>query len=224
MMGKPRMNEMRRRSAALILALIIPFAGPSFGGGHSDKDQANCAEGSLPALGGDTNASGQIARGSELAWKIERRKKIWILTPWGMTTYRLPLILAEGIACRLTDDGEKLPGGAYNPSTLLPWSDIRAIKVRKNGIGIGALIGFSVGAALGSSAVKGMVDTPEGSDYFRAMTILGGFGALGGALIGALIPHWKTLYSAPAGSQPVPKISLAPARRGGMAVSFSLSF
>jgi len=46
---------------------------------------------------------------------------------------------------------------------------------------------------------------------------------LTGALIGSLFNGWKTVYTADAGSRPVPMISPAPAR-GGMAFTFAVGF
>jgi len=128
----------------------------------------------------------------------------------------------EGIASRETERGEELAKGSVNPLTLIPWSAIQTIKVRKNAGGLGALAGAVVGGV--SIAALGSAYEEDAGTIVKAVLMVAPLGALQGYLLGSLIPHWKTVYSAPVAPRPVPRISLAPTARGGMALTFSLSF
>ncbi len=162
--------------------------------------------------------SGQTQNRSEIAEIISGKKKIRLVTPLGERTCRDPIVLAQGIGCRKAESGGEKPGATVS------WDDIVAIKVRRSGVGLGALFGFLAGAGLGYWGTRGIVEFPEGNDYFRSMSILGGLGALVGGLNGALASSWKTVYTTQAGPAPLPTISLVPARQGGMTISLSMSF
>ncbi len=167
-------------------------------------------------LAGLTLGAGQIEKDSKLATKIEGKKRIRVLTPDGERSVRWPAVLGEGIASRETQRGEEL---------LIPWSDVRAIKVRKNAGALGALIG-SVAAGASVAVVVG--EMSDGDAKLGAALLTGlmfsPLGALPGFLMGSLIPRWKTVYSAPIAARPVPRISLALPARGGIALTVSVSF
>lgn len=169
--------------------------------------------------------AGQIEQDSKLATKIEGKKGIRVLTPDGERSVRWPAILGEGIASRETQRGDELLKGGFNPSTLIPWSDVRAVKVRKNSGALGALIGSVVAGACVAAVAGGL---SERDANFRELLLTGltfsPLGALPGFFLGSLVPHWKTVYSAPAAARPVPRISLALPVRGGMALTVSVSF
>jgi hypothetical protein len=173
-------------------------------------------------LAGPPLSAGQIEKGSKLTTKIESRKRIRVFTPDGEKSVRWPVVSDEGIASRETKRGEELAKGSVNPLTLIPWNAIQTIKVRKNAGGLGALAGAVVAGV--SIAVLGSGYEEDAGTIVKAMLIVMPLGALQGYLLGSLIPHWKTVYSAPVASRPVPRISLAPTARGGMALTFSLSF
>jgi hypothetical protein len=189
-----------RRIPACFLALILLSAGPSLRAGQIEKD-------------------------SKLATKIESKKGIRVLTPEGEKAVRWPVVSDEGIASRETERGEQLAKGGVNPSTLIPWSTIRAIKVRKNAGALGALIGAVVVgsgvAAIGAGLSEGGDSTGE---ILLAEILFSPLGVLPGFLLGSLIPRWKTVYTAPAAPPTVPRISLVSTRRGGLALTVSLSF
>ena len=176
-------------------------------------------------LAGLTLGAGQIEKDSKLATKIEGKKGIRVLTPDGERSVRWPAVLVEGIASRETQLGEELLKGNFNPSTLIPWSDVRAIKVRKNSGLLGAFIGSVVAGAVVAVAVAGL---SEGDDkpgeLLLAGLIFSPLGALPGFVLGSLVPRWKTVYSAPVAARPVPRISLALPARGGIALTVSVSF
>jgi uncharacterized MnhB-related membrane protein len=176
-------------------------------------------------LAGLTLRAGQIEKDSKLATKIESKMRIRVLTPDGERSVRWPAVLGEGIASRETELGEQLAKGGVNPSTLIPWSDVRAIKVRKNAGALGALIGAGVVGA----SVAAMAAAMAAGDASLGEVLLGGLifsplGVLPGFLLGSLILHWKTVYKASAGPRPVPRIALAPTPKGGMALTVSVSF
>lgn len=195
MSGHHERKPTGRRMPVCFLALSLLVAGMSFPAG-----------------------SGQTQNRSEIAEIISGKKKIRLVTPLGELICRDPILLTAGIGCR--KDGSD---GATGEATV-PWDDILAVKVRRSGVGLGVLSGFLAGAGLGFWGTRGIVDEADGGDYFRPMAILGGMGALAGGLIGALASSWKTVYTAQTGPAPLPTVSLAPARRGGMAISLSLSF
>jgi len=162
--------------------------------------------------------SGQTQNRSEIAEIISGKKKIRLVTPLGELICRDPILLTAGIGCR--KDGSD---GASGEATV-PWDDILAVKVRRSGVGLGAFIGFLAGAGLGYWATRVIIEHPEDRNYFRSMSTGGGMWALAGGLIGALASSWKTVYTAQTGPAPLPTVSLVPARRGGMAISLSMSF
>jgi hypothetical protein len=160
-----------------------------------------------------------------MAKTINGKKRARVLTPSGMKTCRLPVVLAEGVASRVTDSGEELVAGNYNPSSLISWSEVRAIQIRKTGAGIGAALGLAAGGVLGFLAVRGLSEgDASGGDYAKGIGVVGLLIGLPCALIGGAVTRWKTVYTAPAGTPPAPRISLVPTRHGGAAVSFTLSF
>jgi len=177
-------------------------------------------------LAGLTLRAGQIEKDSKLATKIAGKKGVQVLTADGKRSVRWPVVLGEGIASRETQRGEELLKGDFNPSTLIPWSDVRVIKVRKNAGALGALIGSVVVAGAGVAALAGVQD--EGAKFgelLLAGLMLSAVGALPGFFLGSLVPRWKTVYSASAaGPRTVPRVSLGPTVRGGMALTVSVSF
>jgi hypothetical protein len=214
MEGNPRMNDMRWRLATLILVLIIPLAGLSFGEEQSVPIPGVGPEESRPGPSESSAASGQIDPGSELAAKINRKGMVRILYSSGKITCRKPIILTDGIASRMTNSGEEMIRGGYNQSTFIRWSDVRAIQRRKSYAGFGALAGYLAGLAVASSS----------SGVMSGVIVLGPVSGLVGVIVGSMIKRWKTIYSAPGDTRSIPNISLMPTRRGGVAVSFSLSF
>jgi hypothetical protein len=176
-------------------------------------------------LAGLPLGAGQIEKDSKLAAKIEGKKRILILTPEGEKSMLWPVVLGEGIASRETERGEELAKGGANRSILIPWSDVRTIKVRRNAGALGALVGAVVVGASVAAIGAGLSEGDAGlGEVLLAGLIFSPLGALPGFFLGSLVPHWKTVYSAPAGPRPVPRISLAPTVRGGMALTVSLSF
>jgi len=174
---------------------------------------------------GLTLGAGQIEKDSKLATKIEGKKGVRVLTADGKRSVRWPVVLGEGIASRETQRGEELLKGDFNPSTLIPWSDVRAIKVRKNAGALGALIGSVVAGAEGALIAGGISDETKLGELLLGGLMLAPLGALSGFFLGSLVPHWKTVYSASAaGPRTVPRVSLGPTVRGGMALTVSVSF
>jgi hypothetical protein len=194
-------NGIIRRAAAYLLTLLLPLAGLAFGAGQVEKD-------------------------SKLAKKIERGKSILVLTPEGQKTMPLPVILEEGVAGRFVQSGRDAAAGAYDPSTLIRWSDVQSIQVQKSAAMLGGLIGFAVVgggfAAIVTAAAEG--DVLVGPLMLAAVAAGVVVGGLPGALIGSTIKRWKTVYAAPAGSGPAARFSVVPARRGGLALSVTVTF
>jgi hypothetical protein len=179
-----------------------------------------CLMASLIALAGIPYPAGaaQIEKGSALAEKIEHRKKIQVLTASGEKTLVRPVVLAEGVVSL------NLVGG-YDPSEVIPWSDVRAIRVRKSGAGRGAFIGGGAGIALGLMTISLVGGTISAhGDTAKVLLYPGLIGLVCGAGLGASITSWKTVYAAPAGSRFLPQVSLIPSRKGGMMIRVSLSF
>jgi hypothetical protein len=205
-MTKPDMRKrwMRRLSACL-LASLIPLAGLPYGWGRSDlpmDERANSA------------GAAQIEKGSALAVEIEHREKIRVLTASGEKIVVRPVILAEGVV-------SSNPVSGYDRSTVIPWSDVRTIRVRKNAAGLGALIGAGAGALL----LLAISQAPEMDGNAATALLYGGLlGLVPGTVLGSMITSWKTVYTAPATRRPLPRVSLTPTRRGGMMINVSLSF
>ncbi len=76
-------------------------------------------------------------------------------------------------------------------------------------------------AAIGAGLSEGDAGLGE---VLLAGLIFSPLGALPGFLLGSLVPHWKTVYTASVATPAVPKISLAPTLRGGLALTVSVSF
>jgi len=164
--------------------------------------------------------AGQIEKDTKLAATIEGRKKILVLTPeWEEREIHRPRILADGV------EGWDPSSGR---SVRFSWAEIRAIQVRKRGARQGLWIGSALGFAGGIGAGAVLVSLAEG-DLTDATVLIGGVGgmaagALMGSLIGSLFNGWRTVYGAETGSCPVPMISLAPIRGGGMALTLAVGF
>lgn len=186
-----------RRLSAYVLASLIPLAGLPYGWGQNEPAGASPVE-----------------KGSALAAKIEKARKIRVITATGEKTLIRPVILAEGIV-------SSNPVSGYNRSAAIPWNDVRAIRVRNSAAGTGALIGAGAGALL----LLAVSLAPEMDGNAAAGLLYGGLlGMVSGTVIGAMIPLWKTVYTAPAAAQALPRVSLMPTGRGGMMVNVSLSF
>jgi|GEM_PF-6007367 len=164
--------------------------------------------------------AGQIEKDTKLAATIEGRKKILVLTPESEEReIRQPRVLADGV------EGWD-PGSGQ--SVRFSWSEIRAIQVRKRGARLGLGIGSALGFAGGLGAGAILVALAEG-DLTDATILIGGVGgmaagALVGGLVGSLFNGWRTVYTAETRSCPVPTISLAPIRGGGMALTLAVGF
>ena len=164
--------------------------------------------------------AGQIERDTKLAATIEGRKKILVLTPeWEEREIHRPTILADGVEGWDPSSGQ---------SVRFSWAEIRAIQVRKRGVRQGLWIGSALGFAGGIGAGAILVSQAEG-DLTDATILIGGVGgmaagALMGSLIGSLFTGWRTVYAAETGYCPVPMISLAPIRGGGIALTLAVGF
>jgi hypothetical protein len=164
--------------------------------------------------------AGQIEKDTKLAVTIEGRKKILVRTPESeeREIYR-PRILAAGVEGWDPSSGQ---------SVRFSWAEIRAIQVRKRGARTGGWIGSALGFAAGIGAGAVLVALAEG-DLTDATILIGGVGglaagALVGSLVGSLFNGWRTVYEAETRSRPVPAISLAPVRGGGMALTLAVGF
>lgn len=188
-----------KRLSACLMAMLLPFVGLSFG-------------------------EGRVEKGSSLAARIERVRKILVRTPEGETTLIRPLVLNEGIASRIRASGEELSGGGYNDATLIRWGDVREIRTRKSLAFLGALAGFGLGVAAGSVLALNAEDHVSGGQLFKGLAFFAIPASLLGAVFGSAITHWKKVYAAPAGTRPEMHVSLAPVRRGGVALSLALAF
>lgn len=206
-------RKLQRSMAAQSLAMIAILAGSAFGWGQggpwTGRDRA---ETPLPLIDGAGRAvPGQNPLPPEVSKKIASKKKILVLTPLGELIVEKPVLHSGGIN-----------GQSGGPSASIPWRDVRAIKLKKSRVGLGAGIGFAVGAALAIAAASSL--EAESGGYIRGVLVYGAGLAIPGALIGVAASSWKTVYAAPAAAGPVPRISLAPVPRGGLAVSVHLSF
>jgi hypothetical protein len=187
----------RRRLLPCFLALLLPLAGLPHAWGQ-----------------GDPAGTARIEKGSALAARIEKARKVRVLTATGEQTLTRPVILPEGIVL-------SNPVSGYDRSAAIPWSDVRTIRLRKNAAGTGALIGAGAGAL----TLLAISLFPEMDGNAATGMLYGGLlGMVSGTVVGAMIPSWKTVYTAPAATRPLPRISLMPARRGGMMINVSLSF
>ena len=186
------------RAAAGFLVLAIPMAGFVFGS----------------AAGEDPAGSGQIQPGTSLAAKIEKKALVQVITPSGTKEIRHPLIVPEGLKSQIAG------------STPIPWNEIQKIRYQGRATMTGMWVGVGIGAALGIAASVAAAADDLDFYWYAYPLIIGGWAVIGagtGALIGALIPKWRTLYDAPKGPPMVARLSLAPVRHGG-AMTLTLAF
>lgn len=174
-------------------------------------------------------ASLGIVQGEEdrpLAETIQGRKRVRVFTAEGTTQVLRPAILADGL--------EGLAPGTREP-VRYALADIRSVQVRKGGasggLRIGSVLGLAAGLAAGAIIAHASEDGgPWDPDLSGGGVIVAGglggaaAGALAGALIGSLFSGWRTVYWADSGALPVPMISLAPTRGGGLAATFAVGF
>ena len=141
-----------------------------------------------------------------------------VLTPAGELTLRRPVILPDGI-------GFSDPVYGYEPSSAIPWNDVRTIQFRKSAIVGGILWGSAIGVGFGLAliAVAGGTISAH-NDVDEAILYPGLTGLASGIVLGSVITSWKTVYTAPAAARAIPRISLMPSRAGGMRINVSLSF
>ncbi len=186
-----------QRAAAGFLVLAVPLAGFIFGS----------------AAGEDPAGAGQIEPGTSLAAKIERKPMVQVITPAGAKEVRYPLVGPGGISSQ---------AGAVS----IPWSEIQKIRFQGRATMTGMWVGLGIGAAFGTAACIAAAADDVDFYWWSYPLVIGATSVLGagtGALIGMLIPKWKTLYEAPAGPPMVARVSLAPTRRGG-AMTLTLAF
>lgn len=209
-------NQGARWILTCFLALTMPLAGLSFGAGQGGKDPAARTEDARFASTGAAapGGSGQIEPGSTLAAKIEKKSLIVVITPSGTTELQKPLIVPGGVKSQI------------GPSTSIPWSEIQKIRYKGRATLSGMWIGAGIGAAIGTAAITAIV-AHDHNVYWWSIpligTVSGAVGAGSGALIGSIFPKWKTLYDGPAKPRMVARVSMAPARRGGM-MTLTLAF
>jgi len=163
---------------------------------------------------GSPETSGQVGPGSELALKIGMEKKVGIITPSGKMVVASPVVAPEGI------------GSGKDAAALIPWTDVRKIRILRKGTLTGAWIGGAAGVVV--SGLAGLAWVHQDGDLeaggIPLLMLLGGVsGALQGALIGTFCRDWKTVYTASASPPPTARISVAPTRRGG-AMTLSVAF
>jgi hypothetical protein len=73
--------------------------------------------------------------------------------------------------------------------------DIATIQVRgKSHAGTGILLGFGMGALVGTQLVRAIDDSPRSQDYWRAGVVCGLFGAIPGVFIGVIARGNKTYW------------------------------
>lgn len=206
-------RKRQRSMAAHSLAMIAILAGSAFGWGQGGPwPGRDRAETPLPLTDSAAQAvSGQNPLPPEVSTKVASRKKILVLTPLGELFVEKPVLHSGGIY-----------GQSGGPSASIPWNDIRAIKLKKSRVGLGAGIGFAIGAAIAIAAASTL--EADSGGYMRAVLVYGGVLAIPGALFGSMAPKWKTVYTAPSSAGRLPRISLAPVPRGGLAVSAAWSF
>jgi hypothetical protein len=193
--------------------MIMVLTGTAFSRGQSDPRPARDMGEALCSGPGDSGQSGagQNPLPPEVSTKVASSKKIRVLTPSGELLVGKPVLHSGGIK-----------GQSGGLSASIPWRDVRAIKLKKSNAGLGAGIGFAIGTGFAISMAAGL-DASSGG-YTRGILVFGGGAALVGALIGAAASGWDTVYIVPASQKPAPRISLAPAPRGGFAVSAAWSF
>jgi hypothetical protein len=163
---------------------------------------------------GSPETAGQLGPGSELALKIGMEKKVGIITSSGKMVISSPVVAPEGIR------------SGQDAAALIPWTDVRKIRVLRRGTLTGAWIGGAAGVVV--SGLAGLAWVHQDGDLEASgiplLMLLGGVsGALQGALIGTFCRDWKTVYTASASPPPTARISLSPARRGG-AMTLRLAF
>jgi len=215
------------RLSVCIATLILQLAGVSYGWGIANSaSESSAGDARLGKVGNPAPAgSGQVAAGSELALRIEGRKKVRVLTREGRIVLYEPIIMPEGIATKVTAVKTDSQG-------IIPWSNVQAIQVRKSAVLNGAVIGGAIGAGLGllvglasTRQSQGWMDLFSGASFGDVVlvTAFGGISwGLTGALIGAVVRKWGTVYSQLADFQKLPRVSISPTPRGGLMISLSL--
>jgi hypothetical protein len=159
--------------------------------------------------------AGQARPDAAIAAAIGRAKQVRIVTPSGRTVIPRPIIGSDGVK-------------PQSAGSVIPWTQVRSIQVRKRG----TLTGLWVGAGLfgglggaGAAAMEGAKDEPHltvGKVTVGAL-IGGALGAVLGIAVGSMITRWKTVYEMPETTSPVVRLSLAPCRQGGASMSLSLA-
>ena len=196
----PTTNRAARRLAALVLILILPLAG--FASGRENE-------------GPNPGNPSQIERDSEVAKLIAKTKKARVLTPSGEKLIRLPALVDGGI------EGD-VPGSGR---LTVPWAEVLEIRIQKRFTVVGGVAGMAAGALFGFIAAQHLAtDDGDLTEHLTGMAAWAVLGALPGLFLGSAITRWKTVYTSAPGAPIVPRISLVPTRRGGMAFSLSLSF
>jgi len=161
-----------------------------------------------------------------LAEAIQGRKRVRVFTPEGPTQVLRPAVISDGL--------EGLAPKTREPIRFA-LADIRSVQIRtggpSRGAQIGAGLGFAAGLAAGAILTQASGDGGAGDPDLSGagVIVVGGLvgaaaGALAGALIGSPFHGWKTVYRANSGAPPVPMISLAPTRGGGLAATFAVAF
>jgi hypothetical protein len=157
--------------------------------------------------------AGQIEPGSALAGRIAAELKVQVVTASGTKVVPFPQVVPDGIRSRT------------QKSPPIPWREIKTVRYRGPATWTGIWVGAGAGLAFGIASCGGLsTDLGALTWYGRALLLTSSVaaGALTGALIGSLLPKWKTLYAAGAPA-PALRLSIAPAPGGG-AMTMALAF
>jgi len=221
-------NRSIDRGAAALAAMVIIL----YGGGYAQSAAEDRPGGTLAAgpsgMGAQavSERAGQPAADPDLAAAIVGKKKVRVLTPSGPMVLRRPEMTSDGLSFRAGRRGQGKPW-------VIPWTDVNAVQVRRSGVGKGAILGAGIGAGLGLAF--GLACTRECTGWMDMfcdatagevvlVTAIGGAsGGLLGAVLGTLTGSWGTVYTKAKPLQIIPRISVAPAPRGGWIFSLSLS-